>query len=333
MVGAAGDSEDALGAYLVDTTTGAIGEARILFEDLPEARGVSIEVEVPEGQALGLFLVRAADDIGIDLEDYEDGGLRLVDLLNGAPATLHDPYAATVTDAKGNILPIQPLHALGADDGANLVNPGGSLNAIGLSSKADADVALIGFENRLASSPDYDGDFNDAIVAVGDAPVEPELARQLREEAGTARYGTDGNDRLIGGADADWLIGLAGADRLRGVGGDDRLEGGAGRDLLAGGDGDDWLNGGGGGDWFRFAARHAGDDSIDDFTGGDRLVLAGFGRGFGFDDLDSNGNGRVGAGDADVAREDGALILVLGELEIELAGVRSLGADDFAFVA
>ena len=70
VIGAAGDSEDALGAYLVDTTTGEIGEARILFEDLPEARGVSIEVEVPEGQALGLFLVRAVDDIGIDLEDY-----------------------------------------------------------------------------------------------------------------------------------------------------------------------------------------------------------------------------------------------------------------------
>ena len=62
-------------------------------------------------------------------------------------------------------------------------------------------------------------------------------------------------------------------------------------------------------------------------------MLAGFGPGFGFEDLDSNGNGRVGAGDADVAREDGALILALGELEIELAGVRSLGADDFAFVA
>ena len=139
MIGGQTDSADALGAYFFDAATGAISEARILFADLSEAaRGASIAVDVPEGQTLGLFLVRGADEIGVDLEEFTDGGLHLVNLLTGAPANIADLYAPTVMDDAGNILPIQPLSALGADDGTNLLNPAGSLQAIGLSSKRRA---------------------------------------------------------------------------------------------------------------------------------------------------------------------------------------------------
>ena len=106
-------------------------------------------------------------------------------LLAGTPATIDDLYAATVTDAAGNILPIQPLNALGADDGGNTLNPAGSLNAIGLRARAPGaeGVRLIGFEDRLNTSPEWDGDFNDAIVAVSDASLAARTVRLLGQEA------------------------------------------------------------------------------------------------------------------------------------------------------
>jgi hypothetical protein len=328
VVGGATDSADALGAYLVDARTGAIGEARILVAELSEARpGASVAVEVPEGKTLGLFLVRGADEIGVDLEAFEHGGLRLLNLLEDRAASLADPFAVSVTDGKGNILPIQPLSALGADDAANLLNPAGSLQAIGLSSKAPgaAGVALIGFEDRLNTSPEYDGDFNDAIVAVSDGPIAAGTLRLIRLEAHGARLGSAGDDRLAGGE---------GPDRLFGLGGDDRLTGRGGGDLVAGGGGDDWLKGGGGADTFRFFARASGDDRVADFDAreGDTLLLAKFGADFGFAHLDTSGDGRVAAGDAGVTVGGGALTLEFAGAEIELAGVRSLGADAFEFV-
>jgi Ca2+-binding RTX toxin-like protein len=41
--------------------------------------------------------------------------------------------------------------------------------------------------------------------------------------------GTEGDDVLIGGADADTLVGLGGNDTLQGGDGDDRLDGGDGQ--------------------------------------------------------------------------------------------------------
>jgi hypothetical protein len=329
VVGGTTDRADALGAYLIDGETGEIGEGRILVADLSEAKsGAAVAIDVPEGKTLGLFLVGGADQIGVDLEAYAEGGLRLLNLLGDRAANLADPFAVSVTDGEGNILPIQPLNALGAHDAGNLLNPAGSLQAIGVSSTAPgaAGIALLGFEDRMNTSPEYDGDFNDAIVAVSDGPVAPGTLRLMRMEAQGARLGSAGDDRLVGGAGPDWLVGLGGDDRLRGRGGDD---------LLAGGAGDDWLKGGAGSDAFRFSADVHGADRVIDFhvSEGDVLLLADVGKGFGFDDLDTSGNGRVGAGDASVTVGGGALTVELAGVEIELAGVRSLGADAFEFVA
>ncbi|MDK1491753.1 hypothetical protein QN219_17065 [Sinorhizobium sp. 7-81] len=190
VVGGKTESADALGAYLIDEATGALGEARILVADLSDApSGTSVAIDVPDGQSLCLFLVRGVDEIGVDVEQYADGGLHLKNLLTGAPANLADPFAPTVMDDAGNILPIQPLSALGADDGGNLLNPAGSMQAIGLSSKVPGTggIEIVGFEDRLNTSPDYDGDFNDAIVAVSDAPIAAETLDQLIREAGGAK--------------------------------------------------------------------------------------------------------------------------------------------------
>ncbi|WP_331373124.1 hypothetical protein [Sinorhizobium chiapasense] len=195
VIGGSTDSADALGAYFVDEATGAFSEARILLADLSDAAGgTSVSVDVPDGQSLCLFLVRGTDEIGVDLEEFTDGGLHLKNLLTGAPASMSDLFAPTVMDEAGNILPIQPLSALGADDGTNLLNPAGSMQAIGLSSKVPgaAGIDIIGFEDRLNTSPDYDGDFNDAIVAVSDAPIASETLGQLVREAGGAKPGAAG---------------------------------------------------------------------------------------------------------------------------------------------
>lgn len=54
--------------------------------------------------------------------------------------------------------------------------------------------------------------------------------------------GTDGDDLLVGGADADTLVGLGGNDTLQGGDGDDLLIGGAGYDTLDGGAGSDTVS-------------------------------------------------------------------------------------------
>src|SRR5262249_3818443 len=51
--------------------------------------------------------------------------------------------------------------------------------------------------------------------------------------------GDDGNDRLVGGSNADHLFGSEGNDRLIGGAGNDRLDGGLGVDTLPGGPGRD----------------------------------------------------------------------------------------------
>lgn len=65
--------------------------------------------------------------------------------------------------------------------------------------------------------------------------------------AGDCR-GTDGNDRLVGGARTNTIHAEGGNDRVLGRGGDDGLKGGGERDDLFGGEGDDRLKGSAGSD-------------------------------------------------------------------------------------
>ncbi|MDQ1900393.1 cadherin-like domain-containing protein [Paracoccus sp. WLY502] len=95
--------------------------------------------------------------------------------------------------------------------------------------------------------------------------------------------GTDGNDTLIGKADADQIEagggqdlveGRSGNDTILGEGGDDRLWGDAGDDLVFGGDGNDDLRGGPGSD--RLFGQ-AGDDRLFGESGDD-LLMGGIGN-------------------------------------------------------
>jgi Calx-beta domain/RTX calcium-binding nonapeptide repeat (4 copies) len=65
------------------------------------------------------------------------------------------------------------------------------------------------------------------------------------------KFGTEGDEDLIGTAARDQLYGFGGKDRLYAMGGDDQLYGGAGNDLVDGGTGADVMFGGAGDDEYR----------------------------------------------------------------------------------
>lgn len=81
--------------------------------------------------------------------------------------------------------------------------------------------------------------------------------------AGTA---TDGDDFLVGDANANVIDGLAGNDTLIGLGGDDTLRGSAGNDTIEGGPGDDTLDGGESWDWLDYS-QASGPVDVDLATG------------------------------------------------------------------
>ncbi|MDH3668282.1 MAG: hypothetical protein OEN23_15245 [Paracoccaceae bacterium] len=328
-----GSVNGAIGAYVFDTATGEIGEGRILLPDTEDVEaGETASVMVGTGQSLGLFLIPDVEEVGVDLEEYVDGGLFFGNLLGGevadiydgdpsttytpGPATIHDGLAPVVMDADGNLLPLRPYHAAGNREGFNFLNQVAGENAQE-STAGDlvAGATVISFEDGLATTDGFDGDFDDAFVAVSDGPLSDADLGTLLGEIGISRVvgtdcadrlrGTDeddqiialdGNDRIVAGAGDDIVEGSDGNDRIFGMEGDDQLDGEDGNDRLYGRDGEDELEGGEGNDTI-FGGNDA--DEIDGDEGNDSL----FG-GAGFDEVDGGeGNDRM------VAGADGALMI------------------------
>lgn len=301
-------TNSAVGAYTFNPVTGEIGEARILFVDTEDVKaGAKVTVTVPAGQSLGLFLIPDIDNLGIDLHDYADGGLffrnlqtgNVADLYDGdeattftpGPATIFDGVAPVVTDAEGNMLPIRAFHSVGNRDGFNFLNHVAGENALASDVHDATDgVSVVSFEDGLASTEDFDGDFDDAFVAISDTPLSRRRVKELVEETDISRrVGTDGVDRLFGTKEDDQLIGLDGNDVIRGFRGDDQIEAGDGNDRAYGGRGDDEIAGEEGNDKL-FGDK--GDDAIEGGEGHDRLY-----GGAGEDELlGENGNDRLDGG-------------------------------------
>jgi hypothetical protein len=177
------DFNNAIGAYTFDAETGEIGEGRILFaatDDL--AAGTTASVDVAEGEGLGLFLVPDGADLGLDLSEFQDGGLFFTNFSSGNAATLGDSLAPLVTAAEGfegEVLPITAFHALDDNpaDGFNFLNPAAGAHAVDLGPPAiDKTAEVLGFEDTRVTDPAWDGDFNDVLVGVGSAPLAPEVA-------------------------------------------------------------------------------------------------------------------------------------------------------------
>jgi hypothetical protein len=100
-----------------------------------------------------------------------------------------------VTDAdglEGEVLPITAFHALDDDpsDGLNFLNPAAGVHAVELETDAiedtaGGDVTVLGFEELFNTDLAFDGDYNDAIVAVSEAPLSDDMM-SLPGELGTA---------------------------------------------------------------------------------------------------------------------------------------------------
>ncbi len=186
VLGGTTDLDDALGAYTFDLHSGRIREGMVLYASSEDIEaGDSFALKVRDGKGLGLFAIADGGELGIDLSTYEDGGLFFRNILNGRKATIDDGLAPLVLDGDGTPLPIQPLHVLGNDDGFNFLNPVAGVHAVELESEAlaeDDDVLLLGFEDRRVNDPDWDGDYNDLIVAVSEEPLLADLVESLLAE-------------------------------------------------------------------------------------------------------------------------------------------------------
>src|SRR4051812_15716435 len=77
--------------------------------------------------------------------------------------------------------------------------------------------------------------------------------------------GSEGNDSISGGTDADTINGFGGNDFLAGNSGDDSVVGGSGNDTIFGNGGNDWVESG------------AGNDLISGGGGQDNLAFREFG--------------------------------------------------------
>src|SRR3954466_4987376 len=106
--------------------------------------------------------------------------------------------------------------------------------------------------------------------------------------------GTNGNDTITGGADADLINGNGGNDSLLGGDGTDTVSGGAGNDFVSGNAGTDWVEGGAGNDEVRGGA---GQDSIafHEFGAANADLLTDFDAGWDNIQLDAAAFTQIGA--------------------------------------
>lgn len=185
------DSENALGFYTFDRKTGLIDEVQLLFPDTEDLdRGEEFVIDLDKGQGYGLFLIPNAGEIGLDLSQFEDGGLALRNFLTGKQASIYDRMAPQLVGEDGTPLPIPAFHALDVNtrDDWNLLNPAGGIHAVELESDEledspwDDKADVLGFEDMFVSDPEYDGDFDDVVVAVSRATLPAGLIASIAED-------------------------------------------------------------------------------------------------------------------------------------------------------
>jgi hypothetical protein len=182
------DSNNALGVYTFDRKTGLINDVDILFPEADELEiGEEFVIDLGRGEGYGLFLVPNGAEIGLDLSEFEDGGLEFRNFLTGKPASIYDRMAPQLADEDGTVLPIPAFHALDVNtrDDWNLLNPAGGIHAVELDSDAledspwDDKAEVLGFEDMFVSDPEFEGDFDDVAVAVSRTTIPASLVADM----------------------------------------------------------------------------------------------------------------------------------------------------------
>lgn len=203
----ASDGSHALGAYEFSSDQQTFAEGRILFADTGEvsAGDAAASAELPQDAGLGLFLVRDAGtlaELGLDVAEFEGGGLVFTNPLDFGAASLSDPVAPLVSAGALNFeapvalpefegdeevlpLPIEVFHALDSQpDGINPLNAAAGVQAIDLSWQGREDVTVLGFESTRVTDPEFDGDFDDVVVAVSADPLDDATIDQITTDLG-----------------------------------------------------------------------------------------------------------------------------------------------------
>lgn len=176
--------DDSLGVFTFDVLTGEIGEGQIVFTSTDNLEaGDAIGIEVEDGDALGVFAVQNGANLGVDLTEFEEGGLFFTNMLTGEAANVEDLLAPLVSDEDGEALPLTIFNAIGNDDGFNFLNPAAGVNAVELEAEgfkeAYDDATLIGFEDQRVTQAGYDGDFNDLVISVSRSMIPMDEAAHL----------------------------------------------------------------------------------------------------------------------------------------------------------
>ena len=185
------DFENALGFYTFDRKTGLIDDVEFLFPDTEDLElGDEFVIDLDKGEGYGLFLIPNAGEIGLDLSQFEDGSLEMRNFLTGKQASIYDRMAPQLIDEDGHVLPIPAFHALDVNthDDWNLLNPAGGIHAVELESDEledspwDDKAEVLGFEDMFVSDPEYDGDFDDVVVAVSRTALPASLIANVAED-------------------------------------------------------------------------------------------------------------------------------------------------------
>ena len=124
----ASDGSHALGAYEFSSDQQTFAEGRILFADTGEvsAGDAAASAELPQDAGLGLFLVRDAGtlaELGLDVAEFEGGGLVFTNDLNRAHRVIAKLEAGTCWINHYNVTPIElpfggvKLSGLGRENG------------------------------------------------------------------------------------------------------------------------------------------------------------------------------------------------------------------------
>ena len=101
------------GFYTFDRKTGLIDDVELLFPDTEDLElGDEFVIDLDKGEGYGLFLIPNAGEIGLDLSQYEDGGLAFRNFLTGKQASIYDRMAPHLVGEDGTPLPIPAFHAL-----------------------------------------------------------------------------------------------------------------------------------------------------------------------------------------------------------------------------
>ncbi|EDX83171.1 type I secretion target GGXGXDXXX repeat protein domain protein [Synechococcus sp. PCC 7335] len=243
-----GDGFDDLiiGAPGADPNGNRSGESYVVFgsdvgfdaafdlSDLDGSNGFVLN-GVDAGDASGGSVSGAGDFNGDGFDDFIIGA----DLSD--PNGRYSGESYVVLGSDEGFAPIFELSNLDGNNGFLLssINKG---DFSGRSVSGAGDVNGDGFDDLIIGSPGADPSGSrsgESYVVFGAADITP-FARP--------RFGTNGDDTLLGGRDKDILFGLAGNDFLSGGNGNDTLFGGSDNDTLDGGKGNDLLDGGKGND-------------------------------------------------------------------------------------